>query len=48
MNPRNSRKDLTVEDVKERIRLVKRDTSFPKRWVKVELDYLYELKRYLS
>lgn len=48
MNPKNSRKDLDEEDIIKRIRQVKRDQSFPKRWRPIELEYLYELKRYVS
>lgn len=46
MRPDLSRQDLTVEEIDKRIREVKRDRSFPKKWVQVELDYLYELKRH--
>lgn len=46
MNPRHSRNDLTNEEISKRIRLVKRDHGFPKRWRDIELDYLYALKRH--
>lgn len=48
MNPKNSRRDLSKDDISKRISEVKRDQSFPKRWRDVELEYLRMLREYVS
>lgn len=42
----NSRNDMTVQEIDDRIRLIELDRAFPKKWKDIELEYLRAFRKY--